>query len=322
MDAKNTPEREYPDVLNVLRRISLALVEFTTVDDARVRLTAVLTATPPDASANEPAVGVVVARWAALTPVDALDGVPDPADKVLGDFGSDKPDTRFVLEINNLSDLLPGVRRRLPPGVPGARAAGGHGAHPPIATPPRRAQRGHLLRSQERVTVREASCADWPMSSALAARVAPRLSPRTGDDVWLSAPPRHPACGSTTLVRARVQLCELALARGDVVAPVEPHFLWDKERLAHGRWSSSRPPFTAAMWEDVGALYSGDMVGMRGQHRDYDLVLNGVEIGGDSVRVHDAAMQDLIFSHVLQLDVAEKVPLVQRVARRRTAASR
>lgn len=38
---------------------------------------------------------------------------------------------------------------------------------------------------------------------------------------------------------------------------------------------------------------------MRGQH--YDLVLNGVEVGGGSVRVHDAAMQEYIFSNILQV---------------------
>jgi aspartyl-tRNA synthetase len=38
---------------------------------------------------------------------------------------------------------------------------------------------------------------------------------------------------------------------------------------------------------------------VRGQH--YDLVLNGVEIGGGSVRVHDAMMQEYIFSEVLQV---------------------
>lgn len=38
---------------------------------------------------------------------------------------------------------------------------------------------------------------------------------------------------------------------------------------------------------------------VRGQH--YDLVLNGVEIGGGSVRIHDAAMQDHIFTQVLQV---------------------
>ena len=41
---------------------------------------------------------------------------------------------------------------------------------------------------------------------------------------------------------------------------------------------------------------------VRGQH--YDLVLNGTEIGGGSVRVHDAAMQEHIFSHVLQVRCA------------------
>jgi hypothetical protein len=38
---------------------------------------------------------------------------------------------------------------------------------------------------------------------------------------------------------------------------------------------------------------------VRGQH--YDLVLNGVEIGGGSVRVHDADMQDYIFTKILQV---------------------
>jgi hypothetical protein len=41
-------------------------------------------------------------------------------------------------------------------------------------------------------------------------------------------------------------------------------------------------------------------VQVRGQH--YDLVLNGVEIGGGSVRVHDATMQEYILSEVLQVN--------------------
>jgi aspartyl-tRNA synthetase len=43
------------------------------------------------------------------------------------------------------------------------------------------------------------------------------------------------------------------------------------------------------------------MAQVRGQH--YDLVLNGVEIGGGSVRIHDAAMQEYIFSKILLVRV-------------------
>jgi aspartyl-tRNA synthetase len=119
---------------------------------------------------------------------------------------------------------------------------------------------------------------------------------------------------------------------GDYVPPAAPHFLWvtefplftradpDKEFLAHGRWSSTHHPFTAPMWQDIEAMYAGSIdqvctssflhgirhpsslfwtFQVRGQH--YDLVLNGVEIGGGSVRVHDACMQEYIFSQVLQV---------------------
>lgn len=50
------------------------------------------------------------------------------------------------------------------------------------------------------------------------------------------------------------------------------------------------------MW---GSLSISCIIQVRGQH--YDLVLNGVEIGGGSVRVHDAMMQEYIFSEVLQV---------------------
>ncbi|KAF8826536.1 hypothetical protein HHX47_DHR5000288 [Lentinula edodes] len=48
---------------------------------------------------------------------------------------------------------------------------------------------------------------------------------------------------------------------------------------------------------------------VRGQH--YDLVLNGVEIGGGSVRVHDASLQEHIFTNVLQLSEQERAPFDQ-----------
>lgn len=73
----------------------------------------------------------------------------------------------------------------------------------------------------------------------------------------------------------------------------------DKEHLSKGRYASTHHPFTAPMYEDVADLKAGKVEGVRGQH--YDLVLNGQEIGGGSVRVHDAALQEYILKEVLQV---------------------
>lgn len=44
---------------------------------------------------------------------------------------------------------------------------------------------------------------------------------------------------------------------------------------------------------------------IRGQH--YDLVLNGMEIAGGSVRIHDADLQELVLSKVLKVSQEEKL---------------
>jgi aspartyl-tRNA synthetase len=112
-------------------------------------------------------------------------------------------------------------------------------------------------------------------------------------------------------VKLRDQLVEA----GALVLPKDPHFLWitefplftrsdeDKEFMAKGRWSSSHHPFTAPMYEDMENLKNGKVELVRGQH--YDLVLNGMEIGGGSVRIHDAKLQEHVFEQVLELDEKE-----------------
>jgi len=147
-------------------------------------------------------------------------------------------------------------------------------------------------------------------------KVNEELNLQAGDTIWLARRPRDPKGASSALGRQRLRLSELAQARGDLILPSAPHFIWitefplftraDKEKdfLAQGRWSSSHHPFTAPMWQDIETLYSGRVDSVRGQH--YDLVLNGVEIGGGSVRVHDAAMQEYILSSILQLSEQEK----------------
>jgi len=58
------------------------------------------------------------------------------------------------------------------------------------------------------------------------------------------------------------------------------------------RWQAVHHPFTAPMDEDIPLLRSRPE---RVRARSYDLVLNGAEIGGGSVRIHYTALQEMVF---------------------------
>ncbi|MDA0752779.1 MAG: aspartate--tRNA ligase [Verrucomicrobia bacterium] len=116
-------------------------------------------------------------------------------------------------------------------------------------------------------------------------------------DEWLAA--------CEVLGRIRLQCADLLQQKGKLtIDPNRFDFLWviefpllsfDKEM---NRWYSSHHPFTAPVEEDIPYLES-DPKKVRGQH--YDLVVNGVELGGGSIRIHQPEVQRTIFEKVLQL---------------------
>ena len=81
-----------------------------------------------------------------------------------------------------------------------------------------------------------------------------------------------------------------------------PLLMFDKEM---DRWYSSHHPFTSPVVEDIPKL-SSDPKSVRGQH--YDIVVNGVELGGGSIRIHQRELQKTIFEDLLQIpaDVAKE----------------
>ncbi len=78
-----------------------------------------------------------------------------------------------------------------------------------------------------------------------------------------------------------------------------PLLSFDKEQ---NRWYSSHHPFTAPVAEDIPLLKS-DPKKVRGQH--YDVVVNGVELGGGSIRIHQPDVQKMVFEDVLQITPEE-----------------
>ncbi|KAH8106244.1 tRNA synthetases class II-domain-containing protein [Cristinia sonorae] len=242
-------------------------------------------------------------------------------------FGSDKPDMRFSLELQDISTVLPAH-------VQAALSQRGELIEALVVTsdsPFFRAAAGirqdTIEPGVEQIDLSEAGISSWLQSSDILRSLsvdelhAPTISDalisafQESAKMWITKRPRKSEGGSSSLGRLRLSISATAQQLEDVVLPSAPQFLWvtefplftradsDKDFLAQGRWSSSHHPFTAPMWQDIQKIYDGRISEVRGQH--YDLVLNGVEIGGGSVRVHDASMQEYIFSDVLQLTKEE-----------------
>ena len=69
--------------------------------------------------------------------------------------------------------------------------------------------------------------------------------------------------------------------------------------------------FTAPVPDDVGLL-DADPLAVRGLH--FDLVVNGVELGGGSIRNHDAVVQQHIITHILHEDLSAFEHMVEALS--------
>ncbi len=98
----------------------------------------------------------------------------------------------------------------------------------------------------------------------------------------------------TQLSALRMEMAErLGLRKPDEFAPLWvvdfPLLEWDEET---GRYHAMHHPFTAPKPEDIALL---DTDPRKARANAYDLVLNGNEIGGGSIRIYDAALQRRMF---------------------------
>src|SRR5881394_2252872 len=129
-----------------------------------------------------------------------------------------------------------------------------------------------------------------------------KLKIEEGDLILFAADQWLTAC--EILGRIRLYCADVLKTQGKLQIPADRFdFLWvvdfpllsfDKEQ---NRWYSSHHPFTAPVAEDIPFLKT-EPKKVRGQH--YDIVVNGVELGGGSIRIHQPDVQKTIFEELLQ----------------------
>ncbi|KAI4955797.1 hypothetical protein J4E91_000004 [Alternaria rosae] len=141
------------------------------------------------------------------------------------------------------------------------------------------------------------------------------LAVENGDLLVLQARPKAPLSGGSTMLgNLRLALYKAAIAKGLIEAPASTDykFVWitdfplftpssDNEPGQGGSagFSSTHHPFTAPKTpEDVDLLLTSPSSAVAAH---YDIVVNGVELGGGSRRIHSAAMQEFIFKDILKM---------------------
>lgn len=119
-----------------------------------------------------------------------------------------------------------------------------------------------------------------------------RVGAQPGDLLLFTSDEYEVVCAVIDVLRRHIA-AELNLADPNVLAYAWiidfPLFYWDEENQ---RWDPSQHMFTAPMPEDL-PLIDSDPGAARGTQ--YDLICNGYELAGGSIRIHERALQEKIF---------------------------
>jgi aspartyl-tRNA synthetase len=227
-------------------------------------------------------------------------------DEAIGRFGTDRPDTRFGLELVDLGEALRETEFKVFRSV---LEGGGtiRGINAGRRELPRSELDGLISRAQELGAkglvgaFREGEGWRSPtakfLSEAELADLNRRLAAEEGDLLLVVAD--SPKVANTVLGQLRLDLAE----RFDLIAEGDHSLLWIVdwpllEENDEGGWDPLHHPFTAPSGEfDPGSPGSA-------RAHAYDLVWNGQEMGGGSIRINDPEVQSKLFS-ALGIDAEE-----------------
>ena len=236
-----------------------------------------------------------------------------PYNEAMNRFGSDKPDMRFGLEIQDFSDDFRESNFKV---FAGAVQSGGavKAFNAKGLADITQGELKHLEETAKSLGAKglafiKSEGGEWKspilkfLSEVEQDTLKAKLEVGDGDIVFFAAGGWESSCN--ILGRIRLEAATLLEKRGQQLRdPKDWKFLWVIDfPLMHfeeeeGRYVASHHPFTAPVEEDL-PLIDSEPKKVRGQH--YDIVLNGVELGGGSIRIHQPDVQKKIFEEVLQI---------------------
>jgi len=239
--------------------------------------------------------------------------VPTPFDRLtykdaMNRYGSDKPERRIGMEMVDLSEELKDCEFRV---FSGAIANGGvvkainakgfadisTGQIDKLTKLAQEAGAKGLAYIQARDTDRSTWRSPFVkrMTDNEVEALRSKLEIEPGDLILFAADSWEPACEVLGRIRLEVASLQNLLADNE-----ELDFLWVTEfpLLAfdeeENRYVAVHHPFTRPLKEDEEKLRQGELDNLRAQA--YDVVLNGYELGGGSIRIHESDLQSSMFS--------------------------
>ena len=236
-----------------------------------------------------------------------------PYHEAMNRFGSDKPDMRFGMEIHDFSQTFASSDFKV---FAGAVQSGGavKAFNAKGLADLTQGELKHLEDCAKSLGAKglafiKSEKGEWKspilkfLSDTEKEALREKLAVEDGDVVFFAAGAWESSCN--ILGRVRLEAATLLEKRGESLRdPKDWKFLWVIDfPLMHyeeeeGRYVASHHPFTAPVEEDLEFLDS-DPKKVRGQH--YDIVLNGVELGGGSIRIHQPDVQKKVFEDVLKI---------------------
>ena len=235
-----------------------------------------------------------------------------PYREAMDRFGSDKPDIRFGYELTDLSALVKDCGFKV---FSGAVECGGSVRAINVKGGAKfsRKEIDSLVEFVKSYRAKGLAWLKWAETGEISSSYAKFLteeeneaiktamSAEAGDLILIVADKNKVVFDSLGALR-----CECA-KRMNILDPFDFKFLWVTEfplleySEEDGRFYAMHHPFTSPMDEDLQYIDSDPG---RVRAKAYDIVLNGTELGGGSVRIHDGAIQSKMFE-VLGLTEAE-----------------